>query len=60
MTRVCVFCGSAAGARVEYAEAARALAAELAPRGLGLVYGGASVGMMGVLATPAWLSPSQT
>ena len=53
MTRVCVFCGSAAGARVEYAEAAQALAAELARRGLGLVYGGASVGVMGVLADAA-------
>jgi uncharacterized protein (TIGR00730 family) len=53
VTRVCVFCGSAAGARVEYAEAARVLAAELARRGLGLVYGGASVGVMGVLADAA-------
>ena len=53
MTRVCVFCGSAAGARPEYAEAARALAAELARRGIGLVYGGGSVGLMGVLADAA-------
>jgi uncharacterized protein (TIGR00730 family) len=51
--RVCVFCGSAAGARAEYAQAARTLAAELARRGLGLVYGGASVGLMGVLADTA-------
>jgi uncharacterized protein (TIGR00730 family) len=53
VTRVCVFCGSAAGARAEYAEAARALAAELARRSLGLVYGGASVGLMGLLADTA-------
>jgi uncharacterized protein (TIGR00730 family) len=53
VTRVCVFCGSAAGARPEYAEAARTLAAELARRELGLVYGGGSVGIMGVLADAA-------
>jgi uncharacterized protein (TIGR00730 family) len=51
--RLCVFCGSAAGARAEYAQAARSLAAELARRRLGLVYGGASVGLMGVLADAA-------
>lgn len=50
MRRVCVFCGSSDGARVEYASAARALAAELARRRLGLVYGGGGTGMMGVLA----------
>ena len=48
--RVCVFCGSAVGAREEYAAAARDLAAELARRKVGLVYGGGSVGLMGVLA----------
>ena len=53
MTRLCVFCGSSAGARPEYAEAARDLAAELARRRLGLVYGGGSVGIMGVLADAA-------
>lgn len=53
LKRVCVFCGSAVGARPEYAEAARALAAELARRGTGLVYGGGSVGLMGVLADAA-------
>ena len=53
MKRVCVFCGSSTGARADYAEAARALAAELARRQLGLVYGGGSVGIMGVLADAA-------
>jgi uncharacterized protein (TIGR00730 family) len=53
VTRVCVFCGSSAGARPEYAEAARDLAAELARRHLGLVYGGGGVGIMGVLADAA-------
>lgn len=50
MTRVCVFCGSSDGARPTYAETARAFGAELARRGLGLVYGGGSVGLMGTLA----------
>ncbi len=53
MTRVCVFAGSSHGARPAYAEAARGLAAELAERGLGVVYGGGSVGLMGVLADTA-------
>jgi uncharacterized protein (TIGR00730 family) len=47
---VCVFCGSRMGARPEYLEGARALGAELARRGLTLVYGGANVGLMGALA----------
>lgn len=50
MRRVCVFCGSSAGRRPAYAGAARALGVELVRRGAGLVYGGASVGLMGVLA----------
>lgn len=50
MRRVCVFCGSSVGARPDYAEAARALGAEMARRGIGLVYGGAHVGLMGALA----------
>jgi len=47
---VCVYCGSSAGVRAEYAEIARRFAAALVRRGLGLVYGGGSVGLMGVLA----------
>ncbi|MEO8166209.1 MAG: TIGR00730 family Rossman fold protein [Betaproteobacteria bacterium] len=47
---MCVFCGSQPGARDNYALAAQSLAAALAHRGLGLVYGGGNVGMMGVLA----------
>ena len=50
MKRVCVFCGSNAGIRPEYGIAAQELAAVLARRGLGLVYGGGNVGLMGVLA----------
>jgi uncharacterized protein (TIGR00730 family) len=53
MKRLCVFCGSSEGARPEYADAARGLAAELARRKIGLVYGGGSVGLMGVLADTA-------
>jgi uncharacterized protein (TIGR00730 family) len=48
--RVCVFCGSQAGRRAAYAEAARTFGRLLAERGIGLVYGGGRVGMMGVLA----------
>ena len=53
MHRVCVFCGSSPGADPRYREAARSLGALLAQRGLGLVYGGASVGLMGVVADAA-------
>ena len=53
MKRLCVFAGSAIGQRPQYAEAARDLAVEVARRGLGLVYGGGSVGLMGVLADTA-------
>jgi uncharacterized protein (TIGR00730 family) len=51
--RVCVFCGSSAGARPEYREAARLLGRAIVERCLGLVYGGGSVGLMGVLADAA-------
>ncbi|NOK35160.1 TIGR00730 family Rossman fold protein [Corallococcus exercitus] len=47
---VCVFCGSRTGTRAEYREAASKLGAALAKRGLTLVYGGASVGLMGAVA----------
>src|SRR5262245_19885940 len=50
MKRVCVFCGSKSGDRPEYAEAGRRLGSLLARRGLGLVFGGGHVGIMGVLA----------
>jgi uncharacterized protein (TIGR00730 family) len=51
--RVCVFCGASSGRLPEYAEAARALGTELARRGLGLVYGGGRVGLMGAVADAA-------
>jgi uncharacterized protein (TIGR00730 family) len=53
MRSVCVFCGSASGTKPVYAEAARALGAELARRSLALVYGGGRIGLMGELATAA-------
>lgn len=50
MNRLCVFCGSNIGAREIYKTTARALGAEMARRGIGLVYGGGNVGLMGVIA----------
>ncbi len=50
MSRICVFCGSSPGADDAYAAAARALGERLAARGIGLVFGGGKVGLMGVLA----------
>jgi uncharacterized protein (TIGR00730 family) len=48
--RICVFCGSSRGRDPRHAQAAAALGARLARRGIGLVFGGGSVGLMGVLA----------
>jgi uncharacterized protein (TIGR00730 family) len=53
MQRICVFCGSSSGSRPIYAEIARAVGEALAARGLGLVYGGSSIGLMGALADAA-------
>ena len=50
MQRLCVFSGSSPGAHADYARAAEELGRALADQGLGLVYGGASVGLMGVIA----------
>ncbi|MEO5373054.1 MAG: TIGR00730 family Rossman fold protein [Alphaproteobacteria bacterium] len=50
MKRLCVFCGSSPGADPVYREAATALGHALAEAGIGLVYGGASVGLMGAVA----------
>ena len=59
MKRVCVFAGSNVGARPDYAAAARALATACAARGLGIVYGGGSVGLMGALADRALASGAE-
>ncbi len=48
--RICVFCGANSGASPKYVQAAQDFGAELVARGLDLVYGGGSVGLMGVVA----------
>ena len=48
--RICVFCGSNSGSDPAYSEAARNLGRLLARNGIGLVYGGGSVGLMGEVA----------
>lgn len=50
LRRLCVFCGSSFGARPEYGAAAQTVGRLLADRRIGLVYGGANVGLMGILA----------
>ena len=47
---ICVFCGSADGGSPAYLDAARAVGGLLARRGIGVVYGGSSIGLMGALA----------
>ncbi len=54
MTRsVCVFCGSAPGARPSYSRAAEELGRALAERSITLVYGGGRLGLMGIVADAA-------
>ncbi len=53
MKKLCVYCGSSPGGSREYEDAALALARAMAERGIGLVYGGGSVGLMGVVAREA-------
>jgi uncharacterized protein (TIGR00730 family) len=50
MKRICVFCGSSTGSRAIYHDAAHSLGRALHKRGIGLVYGGGNVGLMGVVA----------
>ena len=50
LKRVCVFCGSSPGDRESYTAAAAGMGRALAERGIGLVYGGGNVGLMGVVA----------
>src|SRR5436190_2161132 len=50
VTRLCVYCGSAAGLDPRYQDAARELGGALAKAGIGLIFGGGRVGLMGVLA----------
>lgn len=53
MQAIAVYCGSSAGHDPRHAATARLLGATLAQRGLALVYGGASVGLMGLMADAA-------
>ncbi|RMF64632.1 MAG: TIGR00730 family Rossman fold protein [Calditrichaeota bacterium] len=53
MKRICVYAGSSSGTREEFASVARELGALLAKTGIGVVYGGARVGLMGELAQAA-------
>ncbi|HXH03283.1 MAG TPA: TIGR00730 family Rossman fold protein [Candidatus Competibacteraceae bacterium] len=53
MKRICVYCGANTGHDPRYTAAARALGRTLAEHGLGLVYGGGRVGLMGVVADAA-------
>jgi uncharacterized protein (TIGR00730 family) len=53
MENICVYCGSMQGRRPEYAAAARRVGTLLAERGIGIVYGGGSIGLMGILADAA-------
>src|SRR5206468_397052 len=49
-TRICVFCGSSPGTDPVFAQSALALGRAMVARGLELVYGGGSVGLMGIVA----------
>jgi uncharacterized protein (TIGR00730 family) len=51
--RICVFCGSSFGARPAYKEMAERLGELLAERGIGVVFGGGCIGLMGALADAA-------
>jgi uncharacterized protein (TIGR00730 family) len=53
LRRICVFCGSSPGNDPAYAALAHSVGADLARRGIGVVYGGGRVGLMGVVADAA-------
>lgn len=59
MKRICVYCGSNPGSKPEYLEAAKSLAKAMTDRNIGLVYGGASVGLMGQIANSVLESNGQ-
>ena len=58
-SRICVYCGSSAGTGPDFADAARSLGELLARSGITVVYGGAAVGLMGVLADAALAAGGQ-
>jgi uncharacterized protein (TIGR00730 family) len=53
LRRICVYCGSNPGRDARYGEAAEAVGRDLASRGIGVVYGGGDVGLMGTVADAA-------
>ena len=53
IAKVCVYCGSGTGTLAAYAEAAKHLGEMLAGKGMTLIFGGGSVGLMGVIANAA-------
>lgn len=57
---ICVYCGSSAGADPEFAETARKLGTLLAAEGIRLIYGGAMVGLMGIVADAVMASGGHT
>lgn len=59
LTSLCVFCGSAAGTRPEHRAAAERLGGLMGREGVGLVYGGGHIGMMGALAEAALAAGSR-
>jgi len=50
ISTICVYCGSSSGGDPVYAEAAEALGRAMGAAGIGLVYGGGSIGLMGIVA----------
>ncbi len=56
MRRICVFCGAAPGVSRVYTETAAAVGEELTRRGIGVVFGGGRLGLMGVVADAALAS----
>lgn len=53
LRRICVFCGSSGGSDAEFARLTRETGSLLASRGIGVVFGGGNVGLMGALADGA-------
>jgi uncharacterized protein (TIGR00730 family) len=53
MRRICIYCGSNFGSNPAFRDAAERIGKTLATRGIGVVYGGGSVGLMGVVADSA-------
>lgn len=50
ISRICVYCGSSPGKKPAFTHAAERLAEAMCERGIGLVYGGAAIGVMGAVA----------